>query len=266
MRDAAVIDMGSNSVRLLLVQAGRTEQFLETTRLGKGVEARRLQKEPMERTVQAVERFCALARGRGIGRVYAFATSAVRDAENRGELLALLRERCGLAVDVLSGEEEADLAYLGAADGARALVLDIGGGSTELVFGEGTVRQAVSLQAGAVRLRERFGQDRDGAQAFLDERFAAQRAAFAGAQGAPLLGIGGTITTLAAMEQRLDVYCEEKIDGFVLRAQDVRAWVDRLWDLPAPARAFPGLEPSRADIIAHGALILDRALAAFARE
>lgn len=266
MRDAAVIDMGSNSVRLLLVQAGRTEQFLETTRLGKGVEARRLQKEPMERTVQAVERFCALARGRGIERVYAFATSAVRDAENRGELLALLRERCGLAVDVLSGEEEADLAYLGAADGARALVLDIGGGSTELVFGEGTVRQAVSLQAGAVRLRERFGQDRDGAQAFLDERFAAQRAAFAGAQGAPLLGIGGTITTLAAMEQRLDVYCEEKINGFVLRAQDVRAWVDRLWDLPAPARAFPGLEPSRADIIAHGALILDRALAAFARE
>ena len=105
MRDAAVIDMGSNSVRLLLVQAGRTEQFLETTRLGKGVEARRLQKEPMERTVQAVERFCALARSRGIGRVYAFATSAVRDAENRGELLALLRERCGLAVDVLSGEE-----------------------------------------------------------------------------------------------------------------------------------------------------------------
>ena len=120
MRDAAVIDMGSNSVRLLLVQAGRTEQLLETTRLGKGVEARRLQKEPMERTVQAVERFCALARGRGIERVYAFATSAVRDAENRGELLALLRERCGLAVDVLSGEEEADLAYLGAADGARA--------------------------------------------------------------------------------------------------------------------------------------------------
>ena len=168
-------------------------------------------------------------------------------------------------MDVLSGEEEADLAYLGAADGARALVLDIGGGSTELVFGEGAVRQAVSLQVGAVRLRERFGQDRDGAQAFLDERFAAQRAAFAGAQGAPLLGIGGTITTLAAMEQRLDVYCEEKINGFVLRAQDVRAWVDRLWDLPAPARAFPGLEPSRADIIAHGALILDRALAAFAR-
>ena len=110
-----------------------------------------------------------------------------------------------------------------------------------------------------------MGQDRAGAQAFLDERFAAQRAAFAGAQGAPLLGIGGTITTLAAMEQRLDVYCEEKINGFVLRAQDVRAWVDRLWDLPAPARAFPGLEPSRADIIAHGALILDRALAAFAR-
>ena len=170
MWDAAVIDMGSNSVRLLLVQAGRTEQFLETTRLGKGVEARRLQKEPMERTVQAVERFCALARSRGIGRVYAFATSAVRDAENRGELLALLRERCGLAVDVLSGEEEADLAYLGAADGARALVLDIGGGSTELVFGEGTVRQAVSLQAGAVRLRERFGQDRDGAQEQAQEQ------------------------------------------------------------------------------------------------
>ena len=180
MRDAAVIDMGSNSVRLLLVQSGRTEQFLETTRLGKGVEARRLQKEPMERTVQAVERFCALARSRGIERIHAFATSAVRDAENRGELLALLRERCGLAVDVLSGEEEADLAYLGAADGARALVLDIGGGSTELVFGEGTVRQAVSLQAGAVRLRERFGQDRAGAQAFRHDHDARRHGAAPG--------------------------------------------------------------------------------------
>ena len=92
----------------------------------------------MERTVQAVERFCALARSRGIeAHPRLCHLGRARTRRNRGELLALLRERCGLAVDVLSGEEEADLAYLGAADGARALVLDIGGGSTELVFGGG---------------------------------------------------------------------------------------------------------------------------------
>ena len=266
MRDSAVIDMGSNSVRLLLVQAGSTEQLMETTRLGKGVADRHLQKEPIEKTVQAVERFCALARERGVERIYAFATSAVRDAVNREDLLAPIRERCGISVDVLSGKEEASLAYMGAADGERALVLDIGGGSTELVLGEGTVQRAVSLQAGAVRLRERFDQDRAAATAFLDALLAGQMADFSGAQDAPMRGIGGTITTLAAMEQRLAVYSEEKVNGFCLRAETVRGWLDRLWDLPVAARVFPGLQPSRADIIAHGALILDRCLTAFGRE
>ena len=156
----AVIDIGSNSVRLLLLCGGRARQEMETTRLGAGTAQRRLQPESMARTVEAVARFCAQARAAGAERVLAFATSAVRDAVNREELLRALRARCGLEVDVLSGAEEANLAYLGAAEGRRALVLDIGGGSTELVYGAGAVQRAVSLQAGAVRLKERFMQDR----------------------------------------------------------------------------------------------------------
>lgn len=261
----AVIDIGSNSVRLLLLCGGRARQEMETTRLGAGTAQRRLQPESMARTVEAVARFCAQARAAGAERVLAFATSAVRDAVNREELLQVLRARCGLEVDVLSGAEEANLAYLGAAEGRRALVLDIGGGSTELVYGAGAVQRAVSLQAGAVRLKERFMQDRAAATAFLDEALAAVRPDFAAAAGAELVGVGGTITTLAAMEQRLETYAEEKVHGFCLPAAAVRAWLDRLWDLPPQARAFPGLEARRADIIAHGALILDRALCALER-
>ncbi len=263
MEKIAVLDIGSNSVRLLLADGEREEQLLETTRLGQGVDKRRLEEAAVARTVEAIERFCARARQWGAVRIVAFATSAVRDAENRDVLLDALLARCGLRVEVVPGEKEAQLAYLGAAEGRRALVLDIGGASTELVAGEGKVERAASLQVGAVRLLNRFGQDRAAATAFLDELFAAWRDEFDGFAGALCLGVGGTITTLAAMEQRLAAYDPRRVHGYVLTRAAVRAWVDEMWDLPAQARVFPGLTRQRADIIAHGALILERFQGAF---
>lgn len=260
MRNLAVIDIGSNSVRLLLRADGAEKQMLETTRLGQGVAERMLQPEPVRRTVEAIGMFCRLARETGAEQVFAFATSAVRDAHNPEALLDPVWEKYGVKIDILPGEVEAQLAYLGAAGGKRACVVDIGGASTELVAGDREVQRAVSLQIGAVRLKDRFGLDRKTAEKELDALFTDQRSVFEIWQDAPFLGIGGTVTTLAAMEQRMAVYDPQRINGFDLTRERVSAWVDELWPLPAERRVYPGLQPQRADIIAHGALILERCL------
>lgn len=266
MAKLAVIDIGSNSVRLLLHIDGHETQLLETTRLGQGVADCLLQQEPVARTLSAIQRFCGQARAQGAERLYAFATSAVRDARNREVLLESVRRLCGVEIDVLPGEVEAQLAYMGAAQGRRACVIDIGGASTELVAGDGRVNRAVSLQVGAVRLKERCGQDRTAAERFVDRLYTPQRTGFAPWSDAPCLGIGGTLTTLAAMQQELKIYDEKRVHGFALTHEAVSAWVDRLWDLPTEQRVFPGLKPTRADIIAHGALIAERFLHTFGRE
>ena len=185
MRNLAVIDIGSNSVRLLLRADGAEKQMLETTRLGQGVAERMLQPEPVRRTVEAIGMFCRLARETGAEQVFAFATSAVRDARNPEALLDPVWEKYGVKIDILPGEVEAQLAYLGAADGKRACVVDIGGASTELVAGDREVQRAVSLQIGAVRLKDRFGLDRKTAEKELDALFTDQRSVFEIWQDAP---------------------------------------------------------------------------------
>lgn len=265
MAKYAVLDIGSNSVRLLLHLDGQERLELETTRLGQGVADRMLQPQPVARTIAAIERFCGEARAAGVEEIHAFATSAVRDARNREALLEPIKRLCGVEIDVIPGQIEAELAYMGAAEGRRACVIDIGGASTELVAGDGNVRRAVSLQVGAVRLKERCGKDRTAAEAFLTELFSAQKSGFSAWEDAPFLGIGGTLTTLAAMQQGLKIYDEKRVHGYVLTHETVLNWVDKLWDLPVEQRVFPGLKPTRADIIAHGALIAEQFMAAFHR-
>ena len=189
MRNLAVIDIGSNSVRLLLRADGAEKQMLETTRLGQGVAERMLQPESVRRTVEAIGMFCRLAKETGAEQVFAFATSAVRDARNPEALLDPVWEKYGVKIDILPGEVEAQLAYLGAAGGKRACVVDIGGASTELVAGDREVQRAVSLQIGAVRLKDRFGLDRKTAEKELDALFTDQWSVFEIWQDAPFLGI-----------------------------------------------------------------------------
>ena len=228
MAKYAVLDIGSNSVRMLLHLDGRETLELETTRLGQGVADRLLQAQPVARTIEAIGRFCGEARAAGAEEIYAFATSAVRDARNREALLEPVKRLCGVEIDVIPGQIEAELAYMGAAQGRRACVIDIGGASTELVAGDGSVRKAVSLQVGAVRLKERCGQHRAAAEGFLAELFEAQKEGFSAWNDAPFLGIGGTLTTLAAMQQGLKIYDEKRVHGYAWTHETVRNWVDKL--------------------------------------
>ncbi len=265
MRDLAVLDIGSNSVRLMLQKDGKQKVYKETTRLGQGSDDRLLQSEPILRTMLALAQFKQMARDHGITEIYAFATSAVRDALNKDALLSPVKENLGIEIDVLPGEVEAELAYLGAAKGQRAMVIDIGGGSTELVAGDKKVLDCISLRAGAVRLKDEFPEDRQGAKAHLLSIFAEQRPRFDAFSSVPLFGIGGTITTLAAMEKEITKYSDDLVDGVELSLDAVRIWADRLWALPPEQRDFPGLGKKRRDIIAHGAEVLLCALEALGR-
>ena len=263
---AAVIDIGSNSVRMLLKLGQERRQMLVTTRLGQGVDGRMLQSEPVRRTIAAIGQFVETARQNGVEEIYAFATSAVRDAQNREKLTEPVKLLYGIEIDVLPGEKEAELAYLGAAGGEFAGVMDIGGASTELVAGSGSVEKAVSLQTGAVRLREAFGVDRAAAQKHLRALFLPQRETFAAYESAPFFGIGGTITTLSAMEQGIEKYDEKRVDRFALDYACVEKWADKLWDTPVEQRIFPGLSEPRREIIAHGVTILQVFMECFARD
>ncbi len=252
----AVMDIGSNSVRLLLWTDAERVQKLDTTRLGAGAAHGQLTRESMARTVEAVRRFAEEARAAG-EEPRAFATSAVRDASNAGELLGGIREACGVQVDVLSGWEEALCAYLGALVGrGDGAVLDIGGNSTELALGAGgQLTESVSLQLGAVRLQSLFGNDRAQAEAYA--RKCVQASPFFGRGLKTLRGVGGTITSLAAWKQELRAYDPTRVDGCPLDLKFARAAVDRLWAMDEQERAcLPGISPTRAQIIHQGALVL----------
>ena len=212
--------------------------MLETTRLGQGVAERMLQPEPVRRTVEAIGMFCRLARETGAEQVFAFATSAVRDARNPEALLGPVWEKYGVKIDILPGEVEAQLAYLGAADGKRACVVDIGGASTELVAGDREVQRAVSLQIGAVRLKDRFGLDRKTAEKELDALFTDQRSVLK----------YGRMRRFWALRHGHDAGGDGAAHGGLRPtahqwvwpdAERVSTWVDELWPLPAERRVSP---------------------------
>ena len=220
IRRVAAIDIGTNSVRLArgVMNDGRfcmEQKDLETTRIGEGTTTTdRLSDEPMRRTADAVAFFARQAADSGYALLGAYATSAVREAPNKDEFLALCRAR-GVEVEVLSGHAESAVAYYGAAQGKAGVcaVADIGGGSTELSFGrDGRLEFGQSARVGAVRMREMFAKD-DGSldDAAYDALLAHVKSVLLPIaekipKGAALIGVGGTFTSLAAMQQRLTVY------------------------------------------------------------
>ncbi|TYP50876.1 Ppx/GppA phosphatase family protein [Thermosediminibacter litoriperuensis] len=273
---AAVIDLGSNSVRLLVaeVEGGRVMPVfkdLVTTRLGEGVaETGLLSPESMESTLTAVLEFQKAALFAGCERITAFATSAVREAGNGQEFLKSIKERVGIEVRLLSGQEEAELSFLGAREGlglqGQALVVDIGGGSTELALGSEKVEMSVSLPMGAVRWTQRFLKSdppqaeeitalRHEARSLLSnfkDRFGGMKSP----QGVTAVGVGGTLTSLAAVSLELKEYHWSKVHGCVLGLDAMEAITGKLCRLaPLERKKIAGLAPGRADIIAAGALI-----------
>jgi exopolyphosphatase/guanosine-5'-triphosphate,3'-diphosphate pyrophosphatase len=276
----AVIDVGTNSARLLVadVEGGRVapvERRSTVTRLGRGVDlSGRLSAEAIEDACAAIGEYVAVVEELGAGNVSAIATSAVRDAENGGAFVAELRERFALSARVLDGEEEARLTYLGATSerppGEPTLVVDIGGGSTELIVGSGEdISFHTSLQAGVVRHTERHVAT-DPPTALELEALAADVRGLIEAAVEPAvranagIAVAGTPTSLAAVEMKLEPYDPARVHGHVLSLRSTQRMLSQLASTPLSARVeVPGMHPDRAPTIVAGVVILVETMRAF---
>jgi len=284
MRVAAV-DLGTNSTRLLVadVEDGQVREVvrrLRITRLGEGVDVRRrLLPLPVARVRNALSDYRRELEGLGAERTLAFATSAVRDAENGEAFLGEVEWSYGFITRLLSGEEEGLLTLRGLAAGRRihpgTLVVDIGGGSTELVMGRvGHIRFHDSLDLGCVRLTERFLASDPPAGAELRACAAAVRATLGERVPDSLrggvsdcVGVAGTVTTAAALDLGLVAYEPERIHGHRVSAERIEQQLEALASLPLERRRqLPGLEPERAPVIVAGLVILVEILRHFGLE
>ena len=284
----AVIDVGTNSVKLLVAEVGiegvrpLLEQS-EQTRLGRGFyESHRLQPEAIAQTASAVARFAAAAQAEGASAPRVIATSAARDAINRAELIGAIEKAARLKVEVISGDDEAELVFRGVISdpklqGRTLLILDVGGGSTEFIVGAGEHYEfQQSFDLGSVRLLERLkpadppgAEDLRNCRAFLKQFFdshigPAIESAVRGKNDLALVGTGGTTTILARMEKQLKTFDRAEIEGTLLRTERISFWMERLWQLPlADRKQIPGLPPNRADIVPMGVAIYEAVLEHF---
>ena len=279
MRVAAV-DLGTNTTRLLVadVADGRVDDVVrrqKITALGEGVDERkRLLPVPIARVRNVLTDFRREAEQLGAERTLLVATSAVRDAENGEAFLGEIEWSYGFATRLLTGDEEAELAFRGAALGREldqdTLLVDIGGGSTELVVGDSNgFRFHESLDIGSVRLTERFLHSDPPPAEELEACAQAARGVLAervprDVQPASSIGVAGTITSIAALDLDLAAYDPERVHGHKLSRAGVAAQLERLASLPlARRRELPALDPDRAPVIVAGAVILREALDRF---
>ena len=268
MRDTqrkAVIDIGSNSIRLLIAGGGKPEtRALVTTRLYAGLQPGGiLGKEALKRSMDALILLQAKIKEEGVKKIYTVATSAVRDAANREEFVRAVKKELGLEVTVLSIEQEAKYSFLGACHALDILpqetvVFDLGGGSTEIAWG-GRPLQWQSLALGAVRTTNEVSLEEHEINALysfvaakligvphnLGERYRNQ------------VAVGGTVTNLAAIKLRLPEYSPGAVHGTRLRREEISEMLALFRRCsPAERRKIPGLQPSRADIIITGTIIV----------
>ncbi len=271
----AAIDCGTNTIKLLIGDLPSVT-LVETrmVRLGQDVDRTgRLADEALSRTFAAIDEYAALIAAHRIDRIRFCATSASRDASNSDVFAAGVRARLGVEPEVISGEEEAALAFDGAVRGLRValprpvLVLDIGGGSTELILGDDEPRAAYSMDIGSVRLHERHLHSdpptpAEVAAAVEDIDAALDACPVSPSEAAAVVAIAGTACTVAAGVLDLPAYDKSRIDQAVLTVADVQAYVGRLVAMTVEERlALPYLHPGRADVIGAGALIFSRVLA-----
>jgi exopolyphosphatase / guanosine-5'-triphosphate,3'-diphosphate pyrophosphatase len=286
MTRVAAVDIGTNSVRLLVAdgeggtrdggdaraaKVAPVERLMRITRLGQGVnETRALHPDAIERTLTVLREYReVIDRLGGVTSIRATATSAARDSANREEFFDAAEAALGARPELLSGEEEAALSFLGAtatiAAPAPYLVVDIGGGSTEFVLGTDEPVGLVSLDIGCVRITEQFLHSDPPAPEELSNAVAVVRDLVAdvprvvpgAAEASTLVGLAGTVTTVAAIEQGLPEYDPEKIHHFVLTRDAAEDVFRTVATESAAQRAHnPGLEPGRVDVIVGGAAVL----------
>jgi exopolyphosphatase / guanosine-5'-triphosphate,3'-diphosphate pyrophosphatase len=280
MTRVAAVDCGTNSIRLLIAEADadgglvELDRRTEIVRLGQGVDATgEFHPDALDRTFAATDAYAALIRDAGVpsSRIRFVATSASRDARNREVFFAGIRDRLGVTPEVITGDTEAQLSFAGALSRVQppaepVLVMDIGGGSTELIVGNaaGVVRSAVSLDIGSVRLTERFLRTNPPAPEAVAEAAAYVDGLLDGTDVdfpaiGTWIGVAGTATTLAGVHLQLERYDRERVHGAVLPVADLHALFDRLaGSTVAQIRALPSMHPGRADVVTAGTLIAVR--------
>ena len=268
------IDIGTNSMRLLTTdlidnKLTNRKKYVNTTRIGQGVDENGfITEEAMERNINALKEYHDKCLDYECEKIYCMGTSALRDSKNRSEFIKRAKDEAGIDVNVVDGEIEAKLGFSGVTNGidkeGDILVIDIGGGSTEFIFGnkEGIERN-VSINIGALRLTEKYLSEGYSDSAFSDMR------EFINEQIKDIVsylnekeiecvcGIGGTITSLSAVNQNLEVYSMEKVHGSVITREEVQKMMDKFVSCSDEERKhINGLQPKRADIIAAGTEIL----------
>ena len=280
MTRVAAIDCGTNSIRLLIAEPDGSgglndlKRRLEIVRLGQGVDATgEFHPDALRRTFAAVDDYAELIKKAEVPveKVHFVATSAARDAKNRDSFFLGIKERLGVQADVISGETEARLSFMGALsrvtpDGEPVLVMDIGGGSTELITGSaaGELHSAISLDIGSVRVTERFlkqnpvaDDDLERATRYVDELLAGSGVDFDSI--GTWIGVAGTATTLAGVYLELEQYDRERVHGARMPVPAIAELLNRLAGLTVEEiRALPSMHPGRADVITGGALVETR--------
>lgn len=274
----AVVDCGTNTIRLYVADVDargglhEVDRRVQIVRLGQGVDATgEFHPDALRRTFEAVDAYAGVLAELRPARLRFFATSAARDVSNREEFFAGIRSRLHVDPVVITGEQEARWSYLGALAGGPVagepvLVMDVGGGSTELILGDATGRLEVarSLDMGSVRLRERFlhsdpptPDEIAAARAFVDGLLDASGVDLARAR--TWIGVAGTVTTLSAAFQDLPAYDRARVHDSRIPLADLVALADRLLAATvAETRRIPSMEPLRAEVICAGALICER--------
>ena len=271
----AAIDCGTNSIRLLVADVegsvkADVHREMRVVRLGQGVDRTgELAPEAIERTRVALVDYAATCHQLGVDKTRMVATSATRDAHNRSAFQAMVVDVLGVEPEVISGDEEAALSFDGATRGLDPaegpfLVMDIGGGSTELVLGTTAVEAARSVDVGCVRLTERHLVDDpptreqvQGAVADVDDALVLVRQVVPVELARTAIGLAGSVTTVAALALELPAYDATRIHLSRIPAADVRAVSDRLLELTREERAaLPVMHPGRVDVIGAGALVL----------
>ena len=277
----SVIDVGTNSIKFYVARKrpdGALEALLDKNdiaRLGEGLrETGKISPEPLERNARSVAAFVEEARSLGVSSPEIVGTMALRTASNASEFVAKVKELTGLSLRVIEGEEEARLSYLAVLSAlpigkGELVTFDTGGGSTEFVYGrEAEMLRKFSVPLGAVRITEEFFKDDPVREESVDAAFAEIRKSLkdGGAGGSPdmLVGMGGTVTSLASVKHKMEVYDPDIVQGSVLTLDDIRGMMKMFSSMTLEERrGVVGLQPKRADVILAGTCIVSVLLEIF---
>ncbi|ACF12947.1 Ppx/GppA phosphatase [Chloroherpeton thalassium ATCC 35110] len=283
MPKIATIDIGTNTALLLIAEFDlATKQLhtilnqIEVVRLGQGVDKeRRITAESISRLVLAMAKFKSTIQAHGVEKTYAVATSAMRDAQNRDDVIQTVQEQTGIDIELLKGEAEADMTFLGATIGWRNLpkkflVIDIGGGSTEIALGDQNgIIDGVSLNIGAVRLVERCFStippkpaELEAAKDIITKALSAPLSRFIQGRES-VFAVAGTPATLAKVIQKLPDFLPDRIHGFELTYAHVHSLLDAFSKSTTEQILEMGVEPGREDLIVVGTMILHQFMRIF---